>query len=51
MPGLVREYYGWFFGLAALAKRQLADCLKGRSRQRQRALKSLRENERNAFER
>ena len=32
MPGLVRTYYGSFFWIVALAKRQLADLVKGRSR-------------------
>jgi hypothetical protein len=32
MPGLVRRYYGVFFWVLALAKRGLADLLKGRPR-------------------
>lgn len=29
MPGIVRKYYGFFFGIVALAKRALADQIKG----------------------
>jgi glycosyltransferase involved in cell wall biosynthesis len=50
MPRLVREYYGCFFGLVALAKKQLADWLKGRSRQMQRALQSQPEKKSSSFQ-
>jgi hypothetical protein len=34
MPAMVRTYYGRFFWIVALLKRQLADLVKGRSRRK-----------------